>query len=157
VIDMRLIVSLLVIGVLAASAIVAGEAARSSTWVKLRDFHDWTVQVHWTNSIDKQVIVLLDEVAVEGRDTTCEAVLSMLDKLTSIIPRSWTVKLVSPTGWVPAPWNPIDRDGVEWMLKDVASIATDPDHDQLDPDAQVVHYYQPPPSHMFSHRTANAH
>ena len=84
---------------------------------KLQSFNHWTVVEHWTSPETKTITVLLDEEAVSGTDTTCEAVLDMLDRLTSIVP-TWQVKLISPTKFVPVRWNPIDREGVEWMIQD---------------------------------------
>ena len=84
---------------------------------KLQSFHHWTVVEHWTNPVTRTVRVLLDEEAVSGGDAACDSVLDMLDRITSIVP-AWQVELISPTGWVPVRWNPIDREGVEWMIQD---------------------------------------
>lgn len=113
--------------------------------VKLRNFRHWTVQAHWTNPATRIVKVLLDEEAVTGTDSKCESVLEMLDRLTSIVP-SWSVELVSPTGWVPVRWNPIDREGVEWMLKDVP-----------DPDDERAFERTPPPAYRHVMRTESSH
>lgn len=112
---------------------------------KLRDFSHWTVQAHWTNPATRTVRVLLDEESVTGTDSKCEAVLEMLDKLTSIVP-SWRVELISSTGWVPVRWNPIDRQGVESMLRD----------DPTDDDERATKRV-PPSAYRNIIRTKNSH
>jgi hypothetical protein len=82
---------------------------------QLKAFHHWTVQAHWTNPVTRTITVLLDEEAVSGSDSACDAVLVMLDELTSIVP-TWEVKMISPTGWVPSNYNPINRAGVDDII-----------------------------------------
>jgi len=115
---------------------------------KLRDFHHWTVMAHWINPETRTIRVLLDEEAVTGTDSKCEAVLDMLDRLTSIIP-SWSVELISPTGWMPVRWNPIDRQGVEAMLKDTAEALDEEDERRFE--------RVPPPAYRYTMRTSTSH
>ena len=82
----------------------------------IQNFHHWTVQAHWTNPETRTVRVLLDEDAVDATDYACDQVLQMLDELTRIVP-SWSIEMISPTGWVPSSLNPIDRAGVEYMIR----------------------------------------
>lgn len=114
----------------------------------LQNFHHWTVQAHWTNPVSRTVRVLLDEEAVTGTDSKCEAVLDMLDRITSIA-TGWQVELISPTGWMPVRWNPIDRQGVEAMIKDTAEALDEEDERRFE--------RVPPPAYRNVFRTDVSH
>ena len=115
---------------------------------QLKAFHHWTVQAHWTNPVSRTVRVLLDEEAVTGTDSKCEAVLDMLDRITSIA-TGWQVELISPTGWMPVRWNPIDRQGVEAMIKDTAEALDEEDERRFE--------RVPPPAYRNVFRTDVSH
>ena len=141
---MFITVSLTVFGIYA----VDRADSQNEAIAQLRAFHHWTVQAHWTNPVSRTVRVLLDEEAVTGTDSKCEAVLDMLDHLTSIVP-TWQVELISPTGWMPVRWNPIDRQSVEAMIKDTSEALDEEDERRFEK--------APPPSHKNTFRTANSH
>jgi hypothetical protein len=141
---MKFMLFMIVSACLVTAGILAVDRAVSGP-LSLTNFSHWTIQSHWTNPVTRQVTILLDEEAVTGTDAKCEAVMHMLDQLTRMVP-GWTVKLISPTGWVPVRWNPIDRQGVEWMLKD------DPaDDDERGPERV------PPPAYRYTMRTSTSH
>lgn len=114
----RFVMFMILFASLAAFGLYTIDRAHSGTELgaKLRGFHHWTVQAHWVNPVSRTITVLLDEEAATGTDTACESVLGMLDQLTTLAP-GWRVHLESPTGFVPTRWNPIGRDGVQWMLQ----------------------------------------
>ena len=141
---MKFIMFMIMSACLVTAGILAVDRAVSEP-TSLIKFKHWTVQSHWTNPVTQQVTILLDEEAVTGTDSKCEAVMNMLDKLTSMVP-GWTVKLISPTGWVPVRWNPIDREGVESMLRD------DPD-----PDDERATERVPPSAYRYTMRTESSH
>uniref|UniRef100_A0A6M3KVI7 Uncharacterized protein n=1 Tax=viral metagenome TaxID=1070528 RepID=A0A6M3KVI7_9ZZZZ len=146
----KLILSFLAAAVLVTTACLVIDRAQSGadTIAQLRNFHHWTVQAHWTNPVSRTVRVLLDEESVTGTDSKCEAVLDMLDKLTSIVP-AWNIELISPTGWMPVRWNPIDRQGVEAMLKDTAEALDEEDERRFE--------RMPPPAYKTTFRTETSH
>jgi len=149
----KLILTLIVCaGLLSVACWLVDMAQSGANFAKeIRRFHNWTVVSHWVNPANRQIVVLLDEKAVEGTDSTCEAVLDMLDHLTTIIPRSWTVKMISPTGWIPAKWNPIDREGVEWMIQDWSDK-------QREEDERTGEWRGPAPaSHRYAFHTESSH
>lgn len=151
---MRFILFMLSVAILATAGIMAADHNMRplKDLTSIHSFKDWAVAAHWTHPTERQVVVLLDERAVEGTDATCEATLNMLDRLTRIIPASWTVKLISPTGWVPSRWNPVDRQGVEAMLRDNPT-----EMDDLDEDYRTTFWKRPAPMERHTFTTETSH
>jgi len=134
-------------------SVVAINRAQSGVDIveKIQAFRHPVATASWTSTRDQVVTILMEEWAASGTDTACELTLDMLDQLTSIAP-GWRVHLISPTGWVPIRWNPIDRDGVEWMIQDWSDERRDEDEER-----PQEWKNGPPPSHKTSFRTANSH
>lgn len=144
---MKFIITMTVFAMFCTAGVALVDRAMSgeSVGYKLRNFHHWTVMRHWTNPKEKRVTVLLDE-GVDITDASCASVLHMLDKLSKIVP-NWEIFLIasSQDGFVPLRENPIDRAGIEEMLKDERDYARNAfEHirklENEDPDGRFIDY-----------------